>query len=158
MPSWWDCVAYGERVAVGPSLSPTPWPRTSRRPLSVEPICPGGWATDARAIHSPHYWGSSGAVYWMAFHLLVSFGAGERRGCFHGHLLPKTCRRIVGDGSVPSPNWNEFYTNVRLQRKVLQQGKDVPCMSGVRFRNTFETVVLLLQMLRIDFPARSFGS
>ena len=41
MPSWWDCVAYRVRVAVGRSLSPTPWPRSSRRLLSVEPMCPG---------------------------------------------------------------------------------------------------------------------
>ena len=34
-------------------------------------------------------------------------------------FFPETCRKIVGDGSIPPPKWNECYTNVRLQRKNL---------------------------------------
>ena len=68
-------------------------------------------------------------------------------------FFPETCRKIVVDGSIPLPKWNESYTNVRLQRKNLQQGKDMryeqrdelASTRRIQIPNPFGTVVLLLQ-------------
>ena len=68
-------------------------------------------------------------------------------------FFPETCRKIVGDGSIPPPKWDECYKNVRLQRKALQQGKDMryekrdelASTRRIRFPNPFGTILLLLQ-------------
>jgi len=68
-------------------------------------------------------------------------------------FFPETCRKIVGDGSIPPPNWNKCYTNVLWERKALRDGKDVRYdqrdelarTRHVRFPNPFGTILLLLQ-------------
>ncbi|KAI0485177.1 MFS general substrate transporter [Xylariaceae sp. FL0804] len=68
-------------------------------------------------------------------------------------FFPETCRRIVGDGSVPPPKWNRCYTNVRIERRAVQEGRQVPyekrdelaAARRIRFPNPFATILLLLQ-------------
>lgn len=68
-------------------------------------------------------------------------------------FFPETCRKIVGDGSIPPPNWNRCYTNVVHERNALQQGQEVPYEKRdelarsrhIRFPNPFGTIMLLLQ-------------
>lgn len=68
-------------------------------------------------------------------------------------FLPETCRKIVGNGSIPPPIWSTCYTNVRRGRKVAEKGGQVPYdkrnelskTRRVRFPNPFATALLLLQ-------------
>ncbi|KAJ8062279.1 hypothetical protein OCU04_008826 [Sclerotinia nivalis] len=37
-------------------------------------------------------------------------------------FMPETCRKIVGDGSIPPPKWSRCLTNIRDEHKLLNQG------------------------------------
>ncbi|KAI9644092.1 hypothetical protein NHQ30_007444 [Ciborinia camelliae] len=37
-------------------------------------------------------------------------------------FMPETCRKIVGDGSIPPPKWSRSLTNVRDEHKLLKKG------------------------------------
>ncbi|KAF7946929.1 uncharacterized protein EAE97_004178 [Botrytis byssoidea] len=37
-------------------------------------------------------------------------------------FMPETCRKIVGDGSIPPPKWSRSLTNFRKEHKLLKQG------------------------------------
>lgn len=68
-------------------------------------------------------------------------------------FFPETCRKIVGDGSIPPPRWNKCYTNLRYERKALSEGKNLRYAQRdelartrrIRFPNPFGTIHLLLQ-------------
>ncbi|TGO61111.1 hypothetical protein BOTNAR_0134g00090 [Botryotinia narcissicola] len=36
-------------------------------------------------------------------------------------FMPETCRKIVGDGSIPPPKWSRSLTNIRKEHKFLKQ-------------------------------------
>ncbi|KAF7874213.1 hypothetical protein EAF04_002885 [Stromatinia cepivora] len=37
-------------------------------------------------------------------------------------FMPETCRKIVGDGSIPPPKWSRCLTNILDEHKLLNQG------------------------------------
>ena len=37
-------------------------------------------------------------------------------------FLPETCRKVVGDGSVPLPIWNASVTDLIRHRKLIKRG------------------------------------
>ena len=68
-------------------------------------------------------------------------------------FYPETCRKIVGDGSIPPPRWNKCYTNVLRERRAIREGKDIQYdkrdelakTRRIRFPNPLATIGLLLQ-------------
>lgn len=61
-------------------------------------------------------------------------------------FFPETCRKVVGDGSVPPQKWNSCYTNMKIEGKVpYGKRKEVAQTRQIRFPNPFGTIVLLLQ-------------
>ena len=88
--------------------------------------------------------------HWIFWFLLILAGVvAVPMAIFY----PETCRKIVGDGSIPPPKWNKCYTNVLRERKALREGENVPYdkrdelvkTRRVRFPNPLGTIVLLLQ-------------
>lgn len=41
-------------------------------------------------------------------------------------FFPETCRKIVGDGSIPPPKWNKCYTNSINEKNAIKTGKTIP--------------------------------
>ncbi|RMZ81652.1 hypothetical protein DV737_g2423, partial [Chaetothyriales sp. CBS 132003] len=68
-------------------------------------------------------------------------------------FFPETCRKVVGDGSIPPQTWNRCYTNVVVERAAKKVGNEVPFdkrdeSSRARplwLPNPFATIMLLLQ-------------
>ncbi|TGO49070.1 hypothetical protein BCON_0222g00170 [Botryotinia convoluta] len=63
-------------------------------------------------------------------------------------LMPETCRKIVGDGSIPPPKWSRSLTNIRKEHKLLKQGitpdyskrDDLTAARKLRFPNPLATL------------------
>ncbi|QSZ32932.1 hypothetical protein DSL72_002515 [Monilinia vaccinii-corymbosi] len=63
-------------------------------------------------------------------------------------FMPETCRKIVGDGSIPPPNWNRCLTNIRNERKSLKEGihpdykkrDELATARNIRFPNPLATL------------------
>ena len=117
-------------------------------------MCHGRLRHRRSPIHWPHYWGPSGVVCWMAFHLSVPVGAGERRGRSHGHLLPRNVPQNRWRRFGPSPQLERVLFEclavmegpaIRQRRAAYEQRDELASTCGVQFRNTFRTIVLLLQ-------------
>lgn len=68
-------------------------------------------------------------------------------------FFPETCRKVVGNGSVPPQNWNRCYTNIWYERRTAREGKAVPYekreqlakLRKAKFPNPLGPVLLLLQ-------------
>lgn len=68
-------------------------------------------------------------------------------------FFPETCRKNVGDGSIPPQKWNKCYENVRTERAARQRGEQVRYEERdelartrrLTFPNPFGTILLLLQ-------------
>ncbi|KAL1969199.1 hypothetical protein VTN77DRAFT_453 [Rasamsonia byssochlamydoides] len=68
-------------------------------------------------------------------------------------FFPETCRKIVGDGSIPPVAWNRCYTNILQEKKAIKAGKTIPWEKRdelargrrLRFPNPFATLQLVFQ-------------
>jgi MFS family permease len=68
-------------------------------------------------------------------------------------FFPETCRKIVGDGSIPPVTLNRCYTNTLQERKAVKAGETIPYEKRdelaqnrhLRFPNPFGTLKLILQ-------------
>jgi hypothetical protein len=68
-------------------------------------------------------------------------------------FFPETCRKVVGNGSLPPQKWNRCYTNVWHERRAIRQGKEVPYNQrddlarsrNLKFPNPLGPIILLLQ-------------
>jgi len=68
-------------------------------------------------------------------------------------FLPETCRKIVGDGSIPPPKWHWSITNTIHVRRAIMEGKPIPWDQRdelaqnrrLRFPNPFAVLALLIQ-------------
>lgn len=98
-----DCITSAERgsyigfMSVGTALGP-----------SLSPIL-GGVLAQYLGWHS---------IFWF----LTIFGA----VAFVLFLVffPETCRKVVGDGSVPPPTWNQSLISYLNERKLLKSGQN----------------------------------
>jgi len=41
-------------------------------------------------------------------------------------FFPETCRKVVGDGSIPPVKWNRCYTNYINESRAVKMGKSIP--------------------------------
>ncbi|TVY68736.1 Itaconate transport protein, partial [Lachnellula suecica] len=68
-------------------------------------------------------------------------------------FFPETCRKVVGNGSIPPPKWNRSYTNVLYERRLVIQGRAVPSRQrdelaksrSLKFPNPLAPITLLLE-------------
>lgn len=68
-------------------------------------------------------------------------------------FFPETCRKVVGNGSLPPQRWNRCYTNVWYEQRVISRGGEVPYRQrddlarsrNVKFPNPLGPITLLLQ-------------
>lgn len=68
-------------------------------------------------------------------------------------FFPETCRKIVGDGSIPPPKWSRCYMNTISEKKAIKAGKAIPWEKRdelarkrrLRFPNPFRTLTVIFQ-------------
>ncbi|TLS25455.1 hypothetical protein PpBr36_06851 [Pyricularia pennisetigena] len=60
-------------------------------------------------------------------------------------FFPETCRKVVGNGSVPPPKWNKCCTNIWYERRGKHQSHPEPLKLDVRFPNPMGPVKLLVR-------------
>ncbi|KAF1979081.1 MFS general substrate transporter [Bimuria novae-zelandiae CBS 107.79] len=68
-------------------------------------------------------------------------------------FFPETCRKVVGNGSVPPQKWNRCWTNTWYERRAISQGKEIASAQRAElaksrkttFPNPLAPVMLLLQ-------------
>ena len=68
-------------------------------------------------------------------------------------FMPETCRKIVGDGSIPPPKLNRCVTNALHERKAVREGKpilwdkrdELARTRHLQFPNPLSVLRLLLQ-------------
>ncbi|KAI7779539.1 hypothetical protein LA080_000728 [Diaporthe eres] len=68
-------------------------------------------------------------------------------------FFPETCRKVVGNGSIPPPRWDRCYTNAWYERRTTSRGGEVPYEKRdelararkLRFPNPLAPITLLLQ-------------
>ncbi|KAA8564889.1 hypothetical protein EYC84_010659 [Monilinia fructicola] len=66
-------------------------------------------------------------------------------------FMPETCRKIVGDGSIPPPKWNRCLVNIYNERKNHKQGIDpdytkrdeLAAARNIRFPNPLATLRII---------------
>lgn len=66
-------------------------------------------------------------------------------------FFPETCRNVVDDGSVPPPKWSRCYTNRKVERRLIVEGRSIPYEKrdelaksrSIRFPNPLETVKIV---------------
>ena len=68
-------------------------------------------------------------------------------------FFPETCRKIVGDGTIPPPKWNRCLTNAIVEKNAVQKGRNIQyekrdelaAARKLRFPNPFNTFKLFFK-------------
>ncbi|KAF2215739.1 hypothetical protein CERZMDRAFT_109648 [Cercospora zeae-maydis SCOH1-5] len=64
------------------------------------------------------YWGWRG-IFWLLVMISTAFFVPLAL------FFPETCRKIVGNGSIPPPAWNRSVLNILTERRLRHQGVDM---------------------------------